>query len=100
MATGVGLAVGFSMMLFTKSRRGWPMTSMALLFSIVGVLFGKYIADYHHLSSDDGFFSAEVFDHFLTNVDTSLDGASGVWIFLALVAAWKMTSRLGIKVPK
>ena len=96
MATGVGVIVGFSMMLMTKGKRGWPITIIALLFSIIGILFGRYIIE----SLDSGFFSAGTIDIFLEGLDRSIDGANGVWIFLALVAAWKMTSSLGIKIPR
>jgi len=100
MATGVGVIVGFSMMLFTKGKRGWLIKLIALLFSIVGIFSGKYIMDYLLLKTRPGFFSEEMFEIFLEGFDKSLDGASGVWVFLALVAAWKMTSSLGIKSKK
>lgn len=83
MASGIGLSVGFFMALFTKGKRGWLATIIAFIFSMGGILFGKYLTFYQ--------LGKEI------NFD---DGASIVWYFLALVAAWKMTSSLGIKVKK
>lgn len=98
MATGVGVIVGFSIMLFTKGKRGWPITLIALFFSLVGILFGVYITYYQLAETGSGLFSMEVAESFFEGLDENIDGSSGFWTFLALLAAWKMTSRLRIKV--
>jgi hypothetical protein len=110
MAWGVGLAVGFCVVLFSKGKKGVPLQVIAVVSSILGVIIGKYLTFFHYLkemiaeeygpeaASKISVLSGDVIQFFLENIVSMSHPLDLLWVFLAVATAWRIPKGSGIKV--
>ena len=103
-AWGVGAAVGYGVLLFSKSECGFPQQMTAVGFSIFGILVGKYFTFYVMLKEAVGIelgpetaealsvFSPGLFLNYLANLGEVMGPFDLFWIALACISAYKLTN--------
>ncbi len=103
-AWGVGAAVGYGVLMFSKGECGFPQQVTAVGFSILGILMGKYFAFYVILKEAVGVefgpetagemsvFSPGLFLTYLANLGEVMGPYDLLWIVLACISAYKLTS--------
>jgi len=109
MAWGIGWLAGFSVVLFSKGRKGVPLQVIAVLSSVFGIVIGKYFTFFHYLkeevtkkygaeaASNLSIFSERVIQFFIDNIGSMLSGFDILWVILAVITAWRIPKGIGIK---
>lgn len=110
MAWAVGLAAGFSVVMFAKGKKGAPLQVIAVSSSILGILIGKYLTFFHYLkeaiaqehgaeaASQLSVVSGAVIQFFLQNVVSMSHPLDLLWIVLAVATAWRIPKGTGINI--
>ncbi len=103
----VGGAVGYGILIFSKGESGPARQYIAVLCSVFGILIGKYFAFYvvfkewvaqelgPETAANMSVFSLDLFGQFMGNLGEVLGPYDLLWIGLACVSAWKITSAAG-----
>ncbi len=109
MAWAVGLVVGFSVILFSGGKRGLPLQVIAVASSIFGIIIGKYLTFFYYLkvmveeehgkeaASSLSVLSGDVIQFFFENIISMSHPLDLLWIFFAVVTAWRIPKGSGIK---
>jgi len=112
MALGVGFLCGYGVVIFSKGRRGTPMQMIAIVFSLVGILIGKYVTFFHfykqavaegygsEAASGVSLFSGDMLSTFMQAFGSLVSGFDLLWVALAVFTAWRIPKGLGLKVKK
>ena len=109
LAWGIGLLSGFAVMLASRGKKGLPLQVIAVLSSITGIVIGKYGTFFYWVresvredygaeaAADLSAFSAYMIQVFLQEIGSMVSGFDALWVFLAVVTAWKIPQGIGIK---
>ena len=109
MAWGLGLLSGYTVHFFASGKKGLPLQVIAVVSSLLGIFIGKYFVFYESLknalNSEFGagasgnlkFFSSEVINFFFKNIGSMLSGHDAIWVILAVITAWSMLQKSGVK---
>jgi hypothetical protein len=100
----LGGAVGYAVLMFSKGETGFPQQIAAVVFSIGGILLGKYLTFYYFVkevvsqelgavtAENISLFSAGLIGEFLGGLGDVVGLFDLLWIGLAVGSAWKITS--------
>ena len=103
-AWGVGVAVGYGVLIFSKGECGFPQKVAAVGFSFFGILVGKYFTFYVMLKEAVGaefgpetveelsVLSPGLFFTYLANLGEVMGPYDLLWIALACISAYKLTN--------
>jgi len=111
MASALGFLAGYAVVFCSKGQKGFPLQVIAVIASLVGIAAGKYFTFYYYLRKAVGtkygveaashlvLFSTQVWQVFLENMPSMLNGFDALWVILAVVTAWRIPRSMGIAVP-
>lgn len=92
-AIGIGLLVGWAVLMASGRRKGLPLQLVAVLASVAGILAGKYVTVYLEVREVVGdelaFTDPFVFQLLTTNLDAFFSLFDLLWIGLAVFTAWR-----------
>ncbi len=107
MALGIGLLSGFAVVLFSRGQRGLPLQVIAVAGSLLGIVIGKYTTFFHFLkkavanqhgeavAAKVSLFSEKTVQVFALNIGSMLSAFDILWVFLAVITAWRIPKALG-----
>ncbi len=107
MAWGIGLLSGYAVVLFSRGGKGMPLQVMAVLSSVLGIAIGKYAIFFHFakkavakqhgeaVAANVSFLSEKVLQVFVNNIGSMLSGFDILWVFLAVITAWRIPRAIG-----
>jgi hypothetical protein len=108
-ATGVGLLVGFGVVVLARGKRGVPLQVIAAGAAVIGVAFGKYVT---FVQAGQSFFEERIgpgaghavqifdgqtFSFFLDSLGQLFTGWDLAWAAFAVYAAWRIPRGLGFR---
>lgn len=108
-AWGVGLLAGLAVVKASQGKKGTPLQVIAVLSSLAGILFGKYVIFNHFLkqylqeeigaeaAAEVPFLSATMASVFFESLPEMVGGFDLLWVALAVVTAWQIPKGMGIK---
>jgi hypothetical protein len=102
-AWGIGFLVGYTVVRFAGGSKGTPIQVVAVAFSLLGIVLGKYItyAYFFKQAVSDRFkveisyFDPEIFRAFRENLADVFGGFDLLWAALAAWTAWRLTRPSG-----
>lgn len=109
MALGIGLLSGYAVVLFSRGGKGMPFQVVAVLSSVLGIAIGKYSTFFHLVkkavakqhgeaaAANVSFLSEKVLQVFVHNIGSMLSGFDILWVFLAVITAWRIPKAIGAK---
>ena len=101
-AIGIGVLTGFAVVIVSGGGTGILFQLVAVVSSVLGVLFGKYYIFVHYVkefmegeygaeaADSISLFAADTIDLFVENAGDLFGGYDILWVILAVVAAWKI----------
>ncbi len=107
MAWFVGAAVGYAVLLFSKGETGSIHQIIAVGYSILGILIGRYVTFYVILkdfvqqelgpetAAGMSIFSPQLFSEFIRNLGEIFGMWDLLWMAFACITAWKLTGDRG-----
>ena len=107
MAWGIGLLSGYAVVLFSRGGKGMPLQLIAVLSSVLGITIGKYAIFFHlakkavakqhgeAVAANVSFLSERVLQVFVNNIGSMLSGFDILWVFLAVITAWRIPKAMG-----
>ena len=107
MALGIGLLSGFSVVLFSRGQRGLPLQVIAVAGSLLGIVIGKYTTFFHfvkkavasqhgeEVAANVSLFSEKTIQVFALNFGSMLSAFDILWVFLAVITAWRIPKAIG-----
>jgi len=102
MALGIGLLSGFAVVLFSRGQRGLPLQVIAVAGSCMGIVIGKYTTFFHFVkkavanqhgetvAANVSLFSEKTIQVFAMNIGSMLSAFDILWVFLAVITAWRI----------
>ena len=102
MALGIGLLSGYAVVLFARGKKGLPYQVIAVLSSVLGIAIGKYAIFFHFskkavasrygeaVAANLSLFSDKVLQIFFWNIGSMLSPYDILWVFLAVITAWRI----------
>jgi hypothetical protein len=109
MAWGIGLLSGYAVVLFSRGAKGMPLQVIAVLSSVLGIAIGKYATFFHFakkavakqhgeaVAANVSFLSERLLQVFVHNIGSMLSGFDILWVFLAVITAWRIPKAIGAK---
>jgi hypothetical protein len=109
MAWGIGLLSGYTVVLFSGGGKGMPLQLIAVLSSVLGIAIGKYAIFFHFakkavakqhggaVAANVSLLSEKVVQVFVHNIGSMLNGFDILWVFLAVITAWRIPKAIGAK---
>ncbi len=102
MALGIGLLSGFGVLLFSRGQRGLPLQVIAVAGSLLGIVIGKYTTFFHFVkkavanqhgeaaAANVSLLSEKTVQVFAMNIGSMLSAFDILWVFLAVITAWRI----------
>ncbi len=102
MALGIGLLSGFAVVIFSRGQRGLPLQVIAVAGSVLGIVIGKYTSFFHFVkkamanqhgeavAANVSLFSEKTIRVFALNIGSMLSAFDILWVFLAVITAWRI----------
>jgi hypothetical protein len=109
MAWGIGLLSGYAVVFFSRGGKGIPLQVIAVLSGILGIVIGKYATFFHFakkavakqhgeaVAANVSFLSEKVLHLFLRNIGSMVSGFDILWVFLAVITAWRVPKAFAAK---
>ena len=92
-AVGIGLLVGWAVLMASGRRKGFPLQIIAVLLSVMGILVGKYVAVYLVLRDflGDGLalMYPLIFELITQSPEEFFSLFDLLWLGLAIYSAWR-----------
>lgn len=99
-AWGIGFVVGMAVLFATRGARGIPYQAVAIVFALLGILLGKYLAFVWVLQEvaeeetggliDVPLFSGDTVDLFWSSRSEVFSWIDLLWAALAVITAWRV----------
>ena len=103
-AVGVGIVVGYGVLLGARKKRGRNLQWIALACSVLGLLLGKYFTIAHLIianvegAKELSHFDPRLVEIFFRALPDFLSPFDALWVFIALRVAWKIPKPTTIQV--
>jgi len=97
LALGIGGLVGYTVVLFSKGQTTQIHQVIAVIASLIGILLGKYFIFSYIEVGFERMFSIETISYFKDNLMEYFNGIDLVFIVLAAVTAWRLSSQASVQ---
>lgn len=111
-AWGIGGLSGYAVVFLTRGKKGIPLQIVAVIFSVLGIIMGRYIFFYailrEELASKYGveaveglsIFSSTLSQFFVESFFEFSSEYDFLWLVLAVITAWSIPKSSGIKLKE
>jgi hypothetical protein len=103
-AVGVGLVVGWGVLLGARKKRGRELQWIALACSVFGLVVGKYFTIAHLVITKNpdarnlSHFDPRLVQFFFSHLPSFLSPFDALWVFIALRVAWRIPKPRAVQV--